>query len=112
MEFEPDYSVDEPEAPGGQQEADREPSAEAEEPQVTEDGTAGGVEAAAAQQSRLRAGCSGATPPPGDAVPEEWQVCLGCCRLMPSGLVSACDVKVALDVHQPQEGCCLASTGQ
>jgi hypothetical protein len=74
MDFEPDYSIDEPEGPADQQQADTEPSAGAEEPQVTEDDAAGGVEAGAALQSRLRAGGSGATPPPGDAVPEEWQV--------------------------------------
>lgn len=76
MEFEPDYSVDEPEAPGEQQQDDREPSAEVEEPRDTEDGAVGGMDAGAAQQTRLRAGGSGATPPPGDAVPDEWQVWL------------------------------------
>lgn len=74
MEFEPDYSVDEPEAPAQQQQPESEPSAGVDEPQVTEDGGEGVAEAGAAPQSALRAGGTGATPPPNDAVPEEWQV--------------------------------------
>lgn len=77
MEFEPDYSVDEPEAQGEQQQPEAEPSAEQEEPQTTEDGGTGGEEAGASLQSPQAnggggGGGGGAAPP--DTTPEEWQV--------------------------------------
>ncbi len=98
MEFEPDYSVDEPEAPAEAQPDDTEPSAEAEEPQVTEDDAAGGVEAGVALQSRLRAGGSGATPPPNGAIPEEWQVRTCCCWAACVLMLTLCNCIISLSL--------------